>query len=66
MPSVRRTGLTKIRNLALLLCTTIGAFEPLIKRVYPNSTALHVALEAVNVACAELVLRADAVLPDGD
>lgn len=66
MPSVRRTGLTKIRDLAEVLCRLIGGFTPIIKRIYPDSTALHNALDACNVACLVLVQEADAVLPVGD
>jgi len=64
--AVRRTGLTTIRDLAFKLCRLIAAFTPIIKRVYPDSTALHTALDTVNAACAVLVAEADATLPIGD
>lgn len=64
--SVRRTGLTTIRNLALRLCSLVAAFTPIIKRIYPDATALHDALDVTNAACGVLVSEADLVLPVGD
>lgn len=61
-----RTGLRSIRELAYQLCRLITAFTPLIKRIYPDNTALHTALEAANIACATLVEEADNQLPIGD
>lgn len=66
MASVRRTGLTAIRDLAQSLCRLVAVFTPIIKRVYPDATALHTALEVANAACAVLVAEAEAVLPVGD
>lgn len=63
---VKRTGLTTIRDVAFKLCNLIGKFDPLIRRIYPNNTALHTALDAVNVACSALVEEADLALPVGD
>lgn len=62
----RRTGLRTIRDLAFKLCGLIAGFTPIIKRVYPNSTALHTALDTANAACAVLVSEADLALPVGD
>lgn len=64
--SVRRTGLTTIRNLADKLCRLVAAFTPIIKRVYPDADALHIALDTANAACAVLVSEADLILPVGD
>lgn len=66
MANVRRTGLTTIRNLALQLCRLVAVFTPIIKRIYPDATALHTALEVANGACAVLVAEADLILPVGD
>ncbi len=62
----KRTGLTKLRGLALLLCRSVTAFTPIIKRTYPNNPTLHTALDTANTACALLVAEADAVLEFGD
>lgn len=62
----RRTGLRTIRELAFRMCQLVGAFTPIIKRVYPDSIALHTALDTANAACSLLVAEADDVLPIGD
>lgn len=62
----RRTGLRTIRELAYKMCRLVAVFTPIIKRVYPDSTALHTALDSANAACSLLVAEADAVLPVGD
>lgn len=62
----RRTGLRTIRELAFKLCKLVGAFTPIIKRAYPDATALHTALDVANAACAVLVSEADNVLEIGD
>lgn len=36
------------------LCKLIIDFTPVIKQVYPTSTALHAALAAANAACSTL------------
>ena len=61
----RRTGLTLIRTLAFRLCRLITQWSPIIGVVFTSSPALILALEAVNVACAELVEQADMVLETG-
>ena len=66
MTITRRTGLTTIRHLAYQLCRLVAAFDPIIRRAYPNSTALHLALEAVSASCGVLVAEADATLTVGD
>lgn len=62
----QRTGLRTLRNIAQRSCRLLALFTPIIRRVYPTATALHIALDALNVACAAVVLEADAVLPVGD
>lgn len=64
--SVKRTGLTKLKNLAQLLCNLTAKFDPFIRRQYPLATDLHLALDAVALACAVLVEEAEDVLPVGD
>lgn len=64
--ATRRTGLRTIRGIAFKLCGLVGFFDPIIRKVYPDSFALHGALNAVNIACSELVMEADKVLPIGD
>lgn len=65
MGYVRRTGLTTIRDLADKLCQLIGAFAPIIRRVYPDNEALHIALDTALAACATLSAEADKSLPEG-
>lgn len=65
MPSLRRTGLTTLKNLAQKSCILIARFSPLIRRVYPDATALHLAMDALNLACGEFVEQANEVLPEG-
>lgn len=62
----QRTGLRTIRDIAHKSCQLIAVFAPVIKRAYPESPALLLALEAASAACAALVDEADAVLPVGD
>lgn len=62
----QRTGLRTLRNLAQKLCLLVGAFAPIIRRAFPSSTALHVAMDTALAACAVLVTEADLVLPVGD
>lgn len=64
--AVKRTGLTKLRDLAQVMCNLVGRFDPFIRRQYPGNTALFNALDAVAIACAVLVLEADNALPVGD
>jgi hypothetical protein len=66
MPNVRRTGLTAIRDLAYQLCRLVAVSTPIIKRIYPDATDLHNALDVANAACAVLVAEADLILPVGD
>ncbi len=66
MTLFKRTGLRTIRDLAARACKLIAAFTPIIKRAYPDETALHAALAALNVACEIMVAEADDVLPVGD
>lgn len=62
---LRRTGLTTLRQLAYRMCRLIAKFDPIIRKVYPDATELHLALEAANTACALLVSESDDVLPAG-
>lgn len=64
--SFRRSGLRTLRNLAYRMCQLVAISTPAIKRAYPDSTALYVALDAANLACAALVAEADLVLEVGD
>lgn len=66
MAQVRRTGLTNIRFIAEKLCKAVALSDPLIRRIYPDNTALHTALDAANIACQVLVAEANAQLPVGD
>jgi hypothetical protein len=50
----RRTGVYSLRKVAHEMCRLITKFTPVIIAVFPESTALHAALEAANSACALL------------
>jgi len=64
--AVKRTGLTKLRDLAQIMCNLVAKFDPFIRRQYPGNTDLFNALDAVAIACAVLVLEATSALPVGD
>jgi len=61
----RRTGLTSIRHLAQQLCRLVSAFDPIIRRVFPDSPELHTALTVALAACQVLVEEADNALGTG-
>lgn len=46
-----KTGVPTLILVAQRLCQLINAFAPIIRRVYPDNTALHVALETAQAAC---------------
>lgn len=46
-----KTGVPTMLQVALRLCQLINAFSPIIRRVYPDNTSLHVALETAQAAC---------------
>lgn len=62
----RRTGATKIRDLAKGLCLAVTFFTPIIKAVYGDRPTLMAALEATNLACGALVDEINEVLEQGD
>jgi hypothetical protein len=61
----RRIGITTIRYFAYRLCRQIAKWTPAILTVYPDNTALALALEAANLACGELVRQVDEVIEQG-
>lgn len=56
MPFVvnRRDGLFSLHKTAMRLCSLIVRFAPVIQRLYPENTALQVALTAALTACQAL------------
>lgn len=50
----KRIGFYTLGRLAQQMCKYIVKFTPAIRSVYPDNTLLLAALEAANVACAEL------------
>lgn len=64
--AVRRTGLTTLKIMATRMCFAVGKFSPAIKAFYPDSPALHAALDSANAACAVLAAEAESTLPVGD
>jgi len=61
----RRTGLATLRFFAYRMCNLITSWTPVIKRIYPDNTALFLALDAANVACEVLVTEIDDTIPQG-
>lgn len=64
--AIRRTGQGRLLKLAKLMCRLVGAFTPAIQARYPTNIALQTALQAANVACAELASQLEAVKDLGD
>lgn len=62
----KRTGATKLQNLALAMCKTIVPFSAIIVKLYPENTSLKLAVEAANTACSVLYEELQAVIPVGD
>jgi hypothetical protein len=54
-----RDGFYSLRKVSRELCRLIVAFEPTIRRLYPNNAALHLALDAAMLACQELHRQVD-------
>lgn len=50
----QKIGFYTLDRLARQMCKYVVQFTPLIKASFPNSTALHAALEAANAACSVL------------
>jgi len=61
----KKIGFYSIRFYARKMCFYIQLFEPVIRKAYPNSTALHLALDAAMLACGALVAEIDVVAPQG-
>lgn len=60
------TGVPTLYRVTRILCIAVAKFRPLIYRLYPSNTALHVALEAASVACGTFMTELDAVRDYGD
>lgn len=50
----RRNGVWTLEQISRKMCKYILQFTPLIRKAYPENTAILVALEAANVACMAL------------
>jgi len=61
----RRFGLKTLRSLAQRVCAVYVKFAPVIQVVFVENVALIIALEAVNVACANLVKEIDGITTEG-
>jgi hypothetical protein len=62
----RRTGVPTIQGVAKELCRLVTKFTPVIAAAYPSNSALLLALDAANAACAALVLELETVREYGD
>jgi hypothetical protein len=61
-----KTGIPTLLKISLLMCSALGKFAPTIYRLYPDNTALQVALAAAQTACAELNRVLEQVREYGD
>lgn len=61
----RRLGVWTLHKVARQMCKYIVQFTPLIRNAYPENTAILVALEAANIACAALEAELDPLLEIG-
>jgi len=66
MPGKVKTGVPTLMTISLLLCRALGKFAPTLYRLYPDNTALLVALAAAQTACAELNRVLEQVREYGD
>lgn len=61
-----RTGVPAIIAVSKEICRLIVKFTPVIKKEYPDATALHDALDVASTACSVLVPLLEAVREIGD
>lgn len=62
----RRTGITALQEVASRMCKLAVAFTPIIRKVFPGSPELHLALDTANAACAVLFEELEKVREYGD
>jgi hypothetical protein len=62
----RRTGVPSILLIAERMCILIVRYSGTIRRVYPDATALHAALDAAMAACGVLSSELESVREYGD
>ena len=63
---IKRTGASTLNTLAKRMCLLTVRFAPLIRRAFPDNTALHLAIDAANAACAALSIELEKVIEYGD
>lgn len=61
----RRLGVWTLHKLSRQMCKYVVQFTPLIRNAFPENTAVLVALEAANVACAALEAELEPLLEQG-
>ncbi len=62
----QRTGLPTIKRTCEFLCGFLALYIPIIKKVFPDDTELHTALELLQVTVCSVIVLADEALPIGD
>lgn len=62
----QRSGLPTIRETCAFLCGFLAVYIPVIRKLFPDDTDLHTALELLQVAVCALVIEADEVIVVGD
>lgn len=62
---LRRNGLRTVVFLTKKICRLITRYQNDIRNAYPESTALHLALESALLACSALAVAGDEALPEG-
>lgn len=62
----QKTGQTALQGLAKEMCKLILRWFPVMKRVYPENVALHLAIESADIACKALFEELEGVKNYGD
>lgn len=62
----KRTGVPSLLKIAKTLCKFVALYGTLIKNLYPDNTALHLAIDTANTACAVLAEELEQVREYGD
>lgn len=62
----KRLGNVKLQTLAKVLCKSIVAFSPAIRKAYPENLALQLTLDTALIACGELEEELEAIRDYGD
>lgn len=62
----KRTGITTLRTIAKTMCKLVLSYGETIKKIYPENTALHIAIDTADAACHALFVQLDELIEYGD